>query len=89
LLSHSVSSVKTLEEAKATPGVLYLRMPVTMFGTMEFGRFLELFEIGTSAGKKLLDEFDDKGMLPTGMESDVAVGSKAQKRGQKVRRNSI
>lgn len=84
-----MSSVKTLEEAKATPGVLYLRMPVTMFGTMEFGRFLELFEIGTTAGKKLLDEFEEKGMLPTGMESEVVVGGRQQTRGQKVRRNSI
>lgn len=31
---HSVSSVKTLEEAKKTPGVLYMRMPVTQFGTV-------------------------------------------------------
>lgn len=30
----SVSSVKTLEEAKATPGVMYMRLPVTQFGTV-------------------------------------------------------
>lgn len=61
---------------------------VTNFGTMEFGRFLELFDIGISAGKKLLDDFDKKGMLPTGMEGEVEQG-KVEKRGQSVRRNSI
>lgn len=33
-----VSSVKTLEEAKKTPGVFYLRMPVEGYGTLEFGK---------------------------------------------------
>ena len=29
-----MSSVKTLEEAKTTPGVFYMRQPVTQFGTV-------------------------------------------------------
>lgn len=62
--------------------------PVVNFGTMEFGRFLELYEIGVSAGKKMLDDFDKRGQLPTGMESEIEVG-KAPKRGQAPRRNSI
>lgn len=42
-----MSSVKTLEEAKATPGVLYMRMPVTQFGTVSVPlegvpRFMEI-----------------------------------------------
>lgn len=33
-----VSSVKTLEEAKKTPGCFYMRMPVEGYGTLEFGK---------------------------------------------------
>ncbi|GAA6055892.1 hypothetical protein JCM3770_002347 [Rhodotorula araucariae] len=83
-----VSSVKTLEEAKATPGVLYMRMPVTQFGTMEFKRFGEILAVGGEFASSLLDEWADKGELPTGMEGDVEPVKK-QKRGQSIRRNSI
>ena len=41
----SVSSVKTLEDAKATPGVLYLRMPVTQFGTVSTTCSLGMSEV--------------------------------------------
>ncbi|GAA6035727.1 hypothetical protein JCM8097_005671 [Rhodosporidiobolus ruineniae] len=83
-----VSSVKTLEEAKQTPGVLYMRMPVTQFGTMEFKRFPEILAVGDEFATDLLAEWAGKGMLPTGMESD-APAPKKQKRGQSIRRNSI
>ncbi|GAA5904627.1 uncharacterized protein JCM6883_003846 [Sporobolomyces salmoneus] len=83
-----VSSVKTLEEAKNTPGVLYMRMPVTQFGTMEFKRFTEILQVGSDFSKGLLTEWDSKGELPTGLEGDVT-NQKAQKRGQSIRRNSI
>ncbi|BGP47447.1 phosphatidylcholine and lysophosphatidylcholine phospholipase [Rhodotorula kratochvilovae] len=83
-----VSSVKTLEEAKATPGVLYMRMPVTQFGTMEFKRFGEILAVGSEFASSLLDEWAEKGELPTGMEGDVEPVKK-QKRGQSIRRNSI
>ncbi|KPV72156.1 uncharacterized protein RHOBADRAFT_39615 [Rhodotorula graminis WP1] len=83
-----VSSVKTLEEAKATPGVLYMRMPVTQFGTMEFKRFPEILGAGLEFANELLDEWRDKGELPTGMEGD-GEPVKKQKRGQSIRRNSI
>ncbi|GAA6007388.1 hypothetical protein JCM10207_006324 [Rhodosporidiobolus poonsookiae] len=83
-----VSSVKTLEEAKATPGVLYMRMPVTQFGTMDFKRFLEILDVGSDFATQLLAEWAAEGKLPTGMEGDVAPAKK-QKRGQSIRRNSI
>ncbi|CAJ0912490.1 8605_t:CDS:2, partial [Entrophospora sp. SA101] len=35
-----VSSVKTLEEAKNTPGCLYMEMPVQQYGTLEFSKFV-------------------------------------------------
>ncbi|GAA5986855.1 hypothetical protein JCM10908_000923 [Rhodotorula pacifica] len=83
-----VSSVKMLEEAKATPGVLYMRMPVTQFGTMEFKRFTEILEVGSEFANGLLDEWASEKKLPTGMEGD-AVAPRKQKRGQPIRRNSI
>ncbi|CAJ0905564.1 9517_t:CDS:10 [Entrophospora sp. SA101] len=49
-----VSSVKTLEEAKNTPGCLYMEMPVQQYGTLEFSKFDEIFEVGYKAGKELL-----------------------------------
>ncbi|GAA5957475.1 hypothetical protein JCM21900_002678 [Sporobolomyces salmonicolor] len=83
-----VSSVKTLEEAKNTPGVLYMRMPVTQFGTMEFKRFNEILEVGSKFATDLLSEWASKGELPTGLEGEVTP-LKVEKRGQSIRRNSI
>ncbi|GAA5864459.1 hypothetical protein JCM1840_000507 [Sporobolomyces johnsonii] len=83
-----VSSVKTLEEAKNTPGVLYMRMPVTQFGTMEFKRFNEILEVGSKFATDLLSEWAGKGELPTGLEGEVTP-PKVEKRGQSIRRNSI
>jgi len=83
-----VSSVRTLEEAKATPGVLYMRMPVTDFGTMEFKSFAKILQVGLESAKKMITEFASEEKLPTGMESDVSL-QVTQKRGQSIRRNSI
>lgn len=83
-----MSSVKTLEEAKATPGVLYMRMPVTHIGTMEFKRFDEVFQLGRKAGNEMIDQFAREGKVPTGLEGNVSA-EKIKKRGQSARRNSI
>jgi len=86
-----VSSVKTLEEAKVTPGVLYMRMPVTNFGTLEFKRFAELMEIGYETAKGMFKDWDTQGKLPSGLEgapSELA-GVEGKKRGKSIRRNSI
>ncbi|KAI7941845.1 hypothetical protein MJO29_013919 [Puccinia striiformis f. sp. tritici] len=74
-----VSSVKTLEDAKATPGVLYMRMPVTEFTTLGFGRFEEILQKGYEAAKEMLKELDSEGKLPTGLDdgtngSDSIIG---------------
>lgn len=63
-----VSSVKTLEDAKATPGVLYMRMPVTEFTTLGFGRFEEILKKGYETAKEMLKDLDAKGKLPTGLD---------------------
>lgn len=39
-----VSCVKQLEDVKNMPGCIYLRPPVTHFGTMEFNKFEEIYE---------------------------------------------
>jgi len=63
-----VSSVKTLEDAKATPGVLYMRMPVTEFTTLGFGKFEEILKKGYDTAKEMLKDLDAKGKLPTGLD---------------------
>src|SRR5690606_3270693 len=58
-----VSSVKQLESAKATPGVYYLKPPVQEFGTLEFGRFNEIFECGYKYGKEMIEKLEKEGAL--------------------------
>ncbi|KAL9934700.1 hypothetical protein V8E36_006475 [Tilletia maclaganii] len=66
-----VSSVKTLEEAKITPGCLYMRMPVEAYGTLEFGKFAEIAQLGYEAANRMLDEWAEQGVrLPNGLEDD-------------------
>ncbi|KAK0541257.1 phosphatidylcholine and lysophosphatidylcholine phospholipase [Tilletia horrida] len=78
-----VSSVKTLEEAKVTPGCLYMRMPVEAYGTLEFGKFAEIAQLGYKAANRMLDEWVEQGVrLPTGMDDEddepgVGLGSGA------------
>ncbi|CAD6884209.1 unnamed protein product [Tilletia controversa] len=66
-----VSSVKTLEEAKVTPGCLYMRMPVEAYGTLEFGKFAEIAQLGYDAANRMLDEWVEQGVrLPTGLDDE-------------------
>ncbi|OXM79313.1 lysophospholipase NTE1 [Cryptococcus neoformans Bt63] len=84
-----VSSVKTLEGVKATPGCHYIAMPVQQFDTLGgFKRFSEVMEIGLKAGRETLKKWKEEGKLPTGLV-DEAKGSKAVQRGYRLRRMSI
>ncbi|KAE8224652.1 hypothetical protein CF319_g2486 [Tilletia indica] len=66
-----VSSVKTLEEAKVTPGCLYMRMPVEAYGTLEFGKFAEIAQLGYDAAIRMLDDWVEQGVrLPTGLDDE-------------------
>ncbi|CAG8507423.1 14133_t:CDS:2, partial [Cetraspora pellucida] len=58
-----VSSVKTLEEAKLIPGCLYMQLPVQQYGTLEFNKFDEIFEVGYKAGKEILKKWKEEGKL--------------------------
>ncbi|KAK3807115.1 MAG: hypothetical protein JOS17DRAFT_724756 [Linnemannia elongata] len=82
-----VSSVKQLEAAKATPGqFFYFKPPVQDFGTLEFGRFLEICEVGYEYGKEMLEKWTKEGRLGDLLaEKESAKG----RRGKRIRRNSI
>ncbi|RIB17732.1 hypothetical protein C2G38_2131898 [Gigaspora rosea] len=58
-----VSSVKTLEEAKLIPGCLYMQLPVQQYGTLEFNKFAEIYEVGYKAGKEILKKWTEEGKL--------------------------
>ncbi|KAF9971874.1 phosphatidylcholine and lysophosphatidylcholine phospholipase [Actinomortierella ambigua] len=81
-----VSSVKQLEQAKATPGLFYLKPPVQGFGTLEFGRFQEIIEVGYEYGKSMLTKWEKQGRLDKLLAATEKVQRRAVKR---VRRNSI
>ncbi|EED14313.1 Patatin-like serine hydrolase, putative [Talaromyces stipitatus ATCC 10500] len=64
-----VSSVDSLERAKNMPGCLYMRPPIDPYGTLEFGKFDEIYEVGYSYGKRFLDKLRAEGSLPVLEES--------------------
>lgn len=85
-----VSSVKTLEEAKATPGCLYMQMPVQEYGTLQFGKFEEIKEKGYRTAMAMLEKFNEEEKLPSAYYQDHRLGSGGRPRkGQSARRNSI
>lgn len=63
-----VSSVDALERAKTTPGCLYMRPPIDSYGTLEFGKFDEIYKVGYEYGKEFLAGLRDRGILPGSME---------------------
>lgn len=86
-LSPSVSSVKTLEEAKVARGCLYIQMPVHEYGTMQFGKFEEINNKGYHAALDILAKWDAKGLLPSAVVDGK--GSIGRRKGRSARRNSI
>ncbi|MCJ1384162.1 phosphatidylcholine and lysophosphatidylcholine phospholipase [Xylographa soralifera] len=62
-----VSSVDALERAKTTPGCLYMRPPIDAYGTLEFAKFDEIYQVGYVYGTEFLAKLKEKGVLP-GME---------------------
>ncbi|CAE6401711.1 unnamed protein product [Rhizoctonia solani] len=89
-----VSSVPTLEEAKITPGCFYMQMPVHEFGTLQFGRYDEIYQVGYGAAVEMLDQWDAENRLPsryvTGGDDVRGLGKAVKKsKGRSLRRNSI
>ncbi|KKA22309.1 Lysophospholipase [Rasamsonia emersonii CBS 393.64] len=64
-----VSSVDNLERAKITPGCLYMRPPIDRYGTLEFGKFDEIYEVGYQYGKEYLERLKNEGSLPVPEET--------------------
>ncbi|KAI7678813.1 Lysophospholipase [Hortaea werneckii] len=65
-----VSSVDALERAKIIPGCRYMRPPVEGYGTLEFNKFDEIYQVGYQYGKKFLNELREEGVLPVVEESE-------------------
>ncbi|KAL8786232.1 MAG: hypothetical protein Q9213_002921 [Squamulea squamosa] len=65
-----VSSVDALERAKTTPGCLYMRPPIDPYGTLDFGKFDEIYKVGYEYGKEYLSRLRDKGLLPVMEETE-------------------
>ena len=65
-----VSSVDALELAKTTPGCLYMRPPIDPYGTLDFAKFDEIYQVGYKFGKEYLAKLRDKGVLPVMEETE-------------------
>jgi len=81
-----VSSVDALERAKTMPGCFYMRPPIDDYGTLDFGKFDELYQMGYKYGQDFLQKLRDDGALPFMEETEA---KKAMRRTMAPRRASI
>jgi lysophospholipid hydrolase/IMP and pyridine-specific 5'-nucleotidase len=65
-----VSSHDALERAKSTPGCFYMRPPIDPYGTLDFGRFDEIYQTGYRFGKEYLEKLKNQGVLPIQEETE-------------------
>jgi len=65
-----VSSVDALERAKTTPGCLYMRPPIDAYGTLDFAKFDEIYQVGYNYGTDFLAKMREKGLLPGTEETE-------------------
>ena len=65
-----VSSVDALERAKTTPGCLYMRPPIDPYGTLDFAKFDEIYQVGYQYGQEYLAKLRERGMLPVMEETE-------------------
>ncbi|KAK4542550.1 phosphatidylcholine and lysophosphatidylcholine phospholipase [Oleoguttula mirabilis] len=65
-----VSSVDALERAKNIPGCRYMRPPIEAYGTLDFNKFDEIYQVGYQYGKKYLNELREEGVLPVMEETE-------------------
>lgn len=83
-----VSSVGKLEQAKKAPGVIYLRPPVDNYATLDFGKFEEIYRVGSQYGHEFLDNLKSSGKMPS-IPGSISKKGKAQRPTAAIRRNSI
>ncbi|KAJ5241695.1 Lysophospholipase nte1 [Penicillium citrinum] len=65
-----VSSIENLERAKNTTGCMYMRPPIDPYGTLDFGKFDEIYQLGYVYGKEFLDRLRNEGSLPIHEETE-------------------
>ncbi|KAF1978618.1 lysophospholipase NTE1 [Bimuria novae-zelandiae CBS 107.79] len=65
-----VSSYDALERAKNTPGCRYMRPPIDPYGTLDFAKFDEIYQVGYQYGKEYLARLREKGVLPVSEETE-------------------
>ena len=82
-----VSSVDALERAKTMPGCIYMRPPIDDYGTLDFGKFDEIYAMGHKFGQEFLDKLREDGVLPAVVEETAAKA--ALRRTMAPRRASI
>jgi lysophospholipid hydrolase len=78
--------VDALERAKTLPGCIYMRPPIDEYGTLDFGKFMEIYNVGYQYGQEFLGRLRERGVLPLGEEMG---GKKALRRTMAPRRASI
>jgi hypothetical protein len=85
-----ISSVSQLETAKADEDVLYLRVPVTQFGTLDFGKFHDIEQVGYKFGKEMVQHWKATGVMDrlSGVCKDSGRHFKKQRYRQKGSGNS-
>ncbi|PWW72225.1 patatin-domain-containing protein [Tuber magnatum] len=83
-----VSSVDALERAKLIPGCIYMRPPIDSYGTLDFVKFNEIYNVGYEYGKRFLEEMKDKGVLPP-LARGLGGGKRGLRRTMAPRRASI
>ncbi|KAF9894457.1 phosphatidylcholine and lysophosphatidylcholine phospholipase [Aspergillus nanangensis] len=65
-----VSSFDNLEQAKNTLGCLYMRPPIDPYGTLDFGKFDEIYQVGYQYGKEYIEKLKSEGTLPLPEETE-------------------
>lgn len=76
--------------SQALPVVLSaLLINSLQFGTLQFGKFEEIYAIGYREGTKMLEDWKAAGKLPTGFEEGFEGVDEKKKKGRSLRRNSI
>lgn len=81
-----VQSVDALERAKTMPGCIYMRPPVDDYGTLDFHKFDEIYQMGYKFGQEFLQNLREQGVLPLVEETEA---KQAMHRTMAPRRASI
>ncbi|KAK8238304.1 lysophospholipase NTE1 [Phyllosticta capitalensis] len=65
-----VSSVDALEKAKTMKGCRYMRPPIDAYGTLDFAKFDEIYDVGYKYGKEFLARLREEGTLGLAEEGE-------------------